>query len=121
MVSPDTRNSSMRMYHGPTVIRPAAARACRRAFVLGTDLQVVVDDGELAVEQEVAVGAVALHQVEQVVDQAHQLQPVGLERVVPLPVPVGVGDDGDTAPAAARPGTSGPRVGHGSRFPYSAS
>ena len=35
MVSPDTRNSSMRMYQGPTVIRPAAARAARRASFSG--------------------------------------------------------------------------------------
>ena len=68
-------------------------------LVLGTDLEVVVDDGHLAVEEEVAVGAVALELVEQAVDQRDQLQAEGLERLVPLAVPVGVGDDRDATPA----------------------
>ena len=33
--------------------------------------------------------------VEEVVDQVHELHAVALERRVPLPVPVGVGDDPD--------------------------
>ena len=110
MVSPDTRNSSIRMYQGPTVIRPAAARAPQPGLVLGADLQVVVDDRQLAVEQEVAVGAVALHQVEQVVDQADQLQAEGLERLVPLPVPVGVGDDGAPGRACRRSAAASARA-----------
>ena len=42
-------------------------------------------------------GAVALQQVEQLVDQPDQLEPEGLEGLVPLTVPVGVGDDRDPA------------------------
>ena len=71
-------------------------------LVLGSDLQVVVDHGQLSVEQKVPIRAVRLHQVEQVVDEADQLHPVGLERVIPLAVPVGVRDDGDLAARPAR-------------------
>ena len=85
----------MRMYQGPTVILPAAARSSQPASVLGPDLEIVVDDGQLPVEEEVGVGAVPLHLVEQSVDQTDQLQPEGLEGLVPLAVPVGVGNHRD--------------------------
>ena len=52
----------MRMYHGPIDSRPAAARARMRLFVLGPDLEVVVDHRHLAVEEEPGVGGVALEQ-----------------------------------------------------------
>ena len=84
----------MRMYQGPMVSRPAVTSA-RAGLVLGADLEVVVDEGQLAVEEEVTERRVALQLVEQVVDQGHQPHPEGLERVVPLAVPVGVGDHGD--------------------------
>ena len=35
IVSPDTRNSSMRMYQGPTVIRPADVSALIRCSFSG--------------------------------------------------------------------------------------
>ena len=59
IVSPETRNSSMRMYQGPTVSRPAAAKRPQALFVLGPDGQVVVDHGHLPVEQELGEGRVA--------------------------------------------------------------
>ena len=62
---------------------------------LGPHLQVVVDDRGLAVEEEPGERRVGLQQLEQVVDQVHELHPVALEGGVPLPVPVGVGDDAD--------------------------
>ncbi len=80
---------------------------------IGAHLQVVVDHRGLAVEEEPGEGRVALEQVEQVVDEVDQLHPVGLERCVPLAVPVGVGNDRhltsgisshpaqDTSPASA--------------------
>ena len=61
---------------------------------LGPDLQVVVDRGELPVEGEPLAGVV-LHPVEHLVEQRHQPQPEPLERLVPLPVPVGVRHDDD--------------------------
>ena len=104
---------------GPDGDPAGGGQGAQAPLVLGADLQVVVDHGQLAVQQEVAVGAVLLHQVQQVVDEADELQPEGLERVVPLPVPVGVGHDGNPS-AGARRRAVGPR-GHCSRVPYSAS
>ena len=117
MVSPDARNSSIRMYQGPMVIRPAAVRAAEPGLVLRPDLEVVVDDRHLAVQEEVAVRAVLLHQVEEAVDEPDQLQAEGLVRLVPLPVPVGVGDHRHPA------GRPGRRLlgGHAPMGPYSAS
>ena len=63
-------------------------------LVLRTDLEVVVDGLELAVERE-DEPLVRLHQLEHVVDQPHELQPEALERQVPLAVPVRVGDQVD--------------------------
>ena len=74
MVSPETRNSSIRMYQGPTDRRPAAASARQPCVGLGPHLEVVVDHRQLAVEQEVARRTGRVHQVEQVVDQADQLR-----------------------------------------------
>ena len=59
----------------------------------GPDLEVVVEHRGLAVEQEPRVGVVALEEVEELVEEVHELDPVGLERGVPLTVPVGVRDD----------------------------
>ncbi len=95
IVSPDTMNSSMRIIHGPTWRRPAPASARTRCSWCGAHLEVVVDDRGLAVEEEPGERLIGLQQVEEVVDQVHQLHPVALERGVPLPVPVGVGDDPD--------------------------
>ena len=61
---------------------------------LRPDLEVVVDDAELAVEGE-DVPRVVLEQVEQAVDEPDELQPKALEGEVPLPVPVGVRDELD--------------------------
>ena len=65
IVSPEIKNSSMRTYHGPIVTRPAVARARRRRLGCRAHLQVVVDRRHLPVEQEVGVGGVRLHQVEE--------------------------------------------------------
>ena len=109
---------------------PGRGECPQPLFVLGSDLEIVVDDGDLAVEEEVAVGAVALELVEQPVDQRDQLQPEGLERLVPLAVPVGVGNDRDRSPPlgpAARVAgrtlrfSARCRIAHRSSWPYSAS
>ena len=72
-----------------------AASARRRGLGLGAHREVVVDHRHLPVEQEVGVGRVGLELGEQLVEQVDQPQPERLERRVPLPVPVGVGDDVD--------------------------
>ena len=102
MVSPETRNSSIRMYQGPTEIRPGGCQCLQPVAVLGADLEVVVDHRQLPVEQEVRVRAVPFHQVQQAVDESDQLQSEGLERVVPLTVPMGVRDHGDPPGGCAR-------------------
>ena len=58
---------------------------------LGPHLEVVVQRRELAVQGE-AVALVGLHRVEERIDEPDQLQAEPLEREVPLPVPVGVGN-----------------------------
>ncbi len=73
---------------------------CQRVqalLVLGADLEIVVDDRQLAIEEEGLVGGIPFQKVNQAIDQMNQLQPERLERVIPLPVPVGVGDDGDAS------------------------
>ena len=72
---------------------PGGDEAGQPFLGLGPHLEVVVDHDRLAVEQEALVGRVGLEEVEQVVDEVDELDPVGLERRVPLPVPVRVGDD----------------------------
>ena len=62
---------------------------------VGPYRQVVVDDRGLAVEEEPGERGVGFQQLQQVVDQVHELHPVLLEGGVPLPVPVRVGDDAD--------------------------
>jgi hypothetical protein len=77
--------------------QPADAR-----LFLGPDLEVVVDGRELAVERE-AQTLVPLQLVEDLVDDVDERDPEGLERAVPLPVPVGVRDEEDqllTEPAS---------------------
>ena len=96
---------------------PGPGEGGQPGFVLRTDLEVVVDGRQLAVEEEVAVGAVLLHLVEEAVDEPDQLQAEGLVRLVPLPVPVGVGDHRHPAGCPRR------RLlgGHDPMGPYSAS
>ena len=69
-------------------------------LVLGTDLEIVVDHGHLPVEEEAGVGRVALEQGDERVEHPHQPQAKGLEGLVPLPVPVSVGDDGNVSRSA---------------------
>ncbi len=76
---------------------PGGGQGPQAVFGLGAYGQVVVDRGHLAVELEVGEGGVCLQQVEQAVDEIDELEPEALERLVPLTVPVGVGDDGDSA------------------------
>jgi hypothetical protein len=61
---------------------------------LGPNLEVVVDDAQLAVERE-DVPLVGFENVEQPVDEPDELQPEALEREVPLPVPVRVWNELD--------------------------
>jgi hypothetical protein len=58
------------------------------------DLEVVVDRCNLAVERE-SEPLVRLHRVEELVDQLDETHPEHLEGLVPLTVPVGVGDQVD--------------------------
>ena len=97
MVSPEARNSSIRMYQGPMLIRPAAARARSRGLGLRPDLEVVVDHRHLPVQHEVGVAGVGLEQGEQGVEHVDQIQAKVLVGLVPFAVPVGVRDDGDAA------------------------
>jgi hypothetical protein len=62
------------------------------SLCLGPDLEVVVDGRQLAVERE-AQALVALELVEDVVDDVDERDAEGLERAVPLPVPVRVRDE----------------------------
>src|SRR5262249_18254605 len=63
------------------------------AFGGGPNLEVVVDDGRLPVEQEAREPVVALEEIEQAVDEVNELQPIDLERRVPLAVPMSMGND----------------------------
>lgn len=74
---------------------------------LGADLQVVVDGGELPVQGE-PLARVALHPVEHLVEQRHQPQAEPLERLVPLPVPVGVWHHDDLGRSRHQPAASPP-------------
>ena len=78
---------------------PGGHEARQPRLGVGPHLEVVVDHRGLAVEQEPRVGGIALEEVEQVVDEVHELDPVRLERRVPLAVPVRVGDDRDVGRA----------------------
>ena len=69
---------------------------------LGPHLEVVVDHRGLPVEQEAPGGGILLEQVEEPVEQRHELGPIHLERRVPLPVPVRVRHDRDLLHALAR-------------------
>ena len=64
-------------------------------FGAGADLEVVLDRGDLTVEVEVTEPGVGVQNVEQLVHRVHELQPVALERLVPLSVPVRMRDDVD--------------------------
>ena len=76
---------------------PGGREPPQPVLVFGADLEVVVDDGQLAVEQEPRVRGVALEEVQQLVHHPHEAHAEGLERLVPLTVPVGVGHDGYAA------------------------
>ena len=68
-----------------------------RDVLLGArpDLEVVLYRGDLTVEVEMTEPGVRVQNVEQLVHRVHELQPVALERLVPLSVPVRVRDDVD--------------------------
>ena len=61
---------------------------------LGPDLKVVVDRRQLPVVRE-APTLVSLVQLEHLVDDVHERDAKGLERAIPLPIPVGVRDEKD--------------------------
>ena len=85
--------------HPRSDLQPAAGREPRdRRSGVRTHLEVVVDDGGLPVEEEARVRQVALEHREQLVEELYQPETEGLERRVPLAVPMGVRhdrDDGD--------------------------
>ena len=56
-------------------------------------LEIVLEHDGLAVEMEEGEGVIPVHAVENSVDQVDQPQPVVLAGEVPLPIPMGVGDD----------------------------
>ncbi len=95
MVSPEARNSSMRMYQGPMLTRPDGRQRTEAALGLGPHLEVVVDHGHLAVEHEVRIAGVTLEERDQGVDQFHQGQAKVLVGLVPFPVPMRVRNDGN--------------------------
>ena len=66
-------------------------------LVLGPHFEVIVHHGHLPVEEEAGVGGVGLEQGDECVEHPDQAQPEALVRLVPLPVPVGMGDDGDVS------------------------
>ena len=81
----------------------------------GPDLEVVVDGRRLAVERE-AQPRIRRHPLEELVDQVDQAHPEHLERLVPLAVPVRVGDQVDDGLAVAGRASAGPVDGFASRL-----
>ncbi len=73
---------------------PAGDVALQPVGLLGPDLEVVIDRGQLAVERERKVG-LGLEHLEDAVDKVDQLHPKALKGPVPLPVPVRVRDEVD--------------------------
>ena len=67
---------------------------CRRRF--RSDFEIVVDHCGLAVEQEAGVRQIALEHRDELVEQMDEADAEGLERRVPLTVPVRVRDDRDS-------------------------
>ena len=63
--------------------------------VLREHLQVVLEQHRLPVEQEVPEVRVVVELVEHAADHAAHVDPEAVERLIPLAVPVRVGDDGD--------------------------
>ena len=82
---------------GSTREPPGGGQPAQALLVLGSHLEIVVDHRHLAVEEEAGVGRVGLHRREQMVDELDQPQAEGLERRVPLPVPVSVRHDVDSS------------------------
>ncbi len=80
---------------------PAANRPLEPGFRLRADLEIVIDDDCLAVHQETEIG-VGLGEREQLVPEPDELRAEGLERGVPLAVPVGMRNDVDRGRGALR-------------------
>ena len=80
----------------PRTDRYASARDESRDGVglFGPYLEVVVDDDGLAVEQEPRVREVAVEHRQELVEQTNQADTEHLERLVPLAIPVRMGNDG---------------------------
>ena len=98
------------MYHGPDGDAAGADQPAEPRLVVGAHGEVVVDDGELPVEEEVGVARIGLEVGEQPVEQLHQPEAEALERQVPLPVPVRVRHDRDD-PLASHPDRMPQRAG----------
>ena len=102
-VSPDTRNSSGRAYHGPIAIRPVVASAAqRRPRPRGAPRGSRRPPPSARRAGSGRKDGSASSAGEELVEQVDQLQAERLERRVPLPVPVGVGDDRHGASHALR-------------------
>ena len=81
---------------------PAAHHVAAQALLLlGTNLEVVVDRRELAVERERELG-LRLEHLHDPVDEVDELHPEALERPIPLAVPVRMGDEMDRLPPVGR-------------------
>ena len=78
---------------GPNGDPPERGEPADGGLALRADLEVVVDHRGLPVEVE--VGEASLGEVEEAVHHRDQALPEDLERLVPLPVPVGVGHERD--------------------------
>jgi hypothetical protein len=77
--------------------RPPSTSARRRGQArlgLGANRQIVVDERDLTVERE-DEARIALEQIDRFVENLDELGAEGLERLVPLTVPVGVRDERD--------------------------
>ena len=75
--------------------------AAQALLLLGTDLEVVVDRRQLAVEGERELG-LRLEHLHDPIDEVDELHPEALERPIPLAVPVGVRDEMDRLPPVGR-------------------
>jgi len=92
-------------HHVPRPDQDAAAgdRRAQPRFLLGTDLEIVLEDNRLPVEVKVLVRGVAIEQIEEPIDQRHQPEAELFVGEVPLAVPVRVRNDVDVEHAACAP------------------
>ena len=85
---------------GPDREPPGLDQPAYPGLGVSPDLEVVVDQRELAVQRK-AQPLVSLEQLEQLVNDLDQRDAKALERPIPLPVPVGVRDEVNEGAARA--------------------